>query len=141
MKIVVDANVLISAMVRDSATRKLILLLPVDFFTPEFVFEEVVKNMALICRKNSLSKDDNLKILKILSRYVHSVEFAYYADRTKEADKIIGRIDEKDSPSIALALAIDADGIWTDDKHFQKQGKVRIFTTEEIVQIFKSMKR
>nr|WP_276277157.1 PIN domain-containing protein [Halomicroarcula sp. SYNS111] len=40
MKLVVDANVVISALIADSKTRELIVTLEPDLTTPEFVYEE-----------------------------------------------------------------------------------------------------
>ena len=39
----------------------------------------------------------------------------------------------EDVSFIALALSIDNDGIWSEDKHFKKQDRVKVFTTEELM--------
>ena len=52
--------------------------------------------------------------------------------------KIIGLIDEKDVPFIATALSIKNDGIWTNDKHFEKQDEIRIFSTLDMIELLKS---
>ena len=41
-------------------------------------------------------------------------------------------IDEKDAPIIACALAISNEGIWTEDKHFEKQNRIKIWKTKEL---------
>lgn len=55
--------------------------------------------------------------------------------KLQEADKIMEKIDLDDSPFLAAAIAIDADGIWSDDLHFQKQGAVKTFTTKDLLQL------
>ena len=50
----------------------------------------------------------------------------------KEADKIIGNIDKDDVIFIATALAFNCP-IWTDDNHFQKQNRIKIIKTNEMI--------
>jgi predicted nucleic acid-binding protein len=56
-----------------------------------------------------------------------------YEDKIDEAMEIIGKIDEKDIQFVALALSIKNDGIWSNDKHFEKQEKVQIYKTANII--------
>ena len=58
-------------------------------------------------------------------------------DHLDEADEIMGNIDKDDVSFIALALAFDNDGIWTDDAHFEKQDKIKILKTRDILELFK----
>ena len=39
------------------------------------------------------------------------------------------KIDPDDTPFIALALAVENDGIWSDDKHFEQQNRIKIWKT------------
>ncbi len=133
MNLIIDANIIIAAMVRDSAARRLILTLPFKLYCPDFVFEEINKHLELISRKNSLSVEENKKFLKTLSKYVKTVEYEFYRAKMSEAGKIIRSIDEKDAPYIALALSLNADGIWTEDRHFLKQGKIKVWKTEDLL--------
>ncbi len=133
MNLVVDANIIIAAMLRDSTVRRLILTLPFKFYCPDFVFEEINKHLELISRKNSLSMEENEKFLKILSKYVKTVEHKFYYKKLSVAEKIIGNIDEKDVPYIVLAVSLNADGIWTEDRHFLRQEKIRVWKTEDLL--------
>jgi predicted nucleic acid-binding protein len=56
----------------------------------------------------------------------------------QEAHKIIGSIDKDDEQYIALALSLDADGIWSYDAHFKMQDKMNIFTTADLLTLIKS---
>jgi predicted nucleic acid-binding protein len=133
LRLVVDTNIIISAMIKDSTVRKIIVESGIDFFTPDFTFDEINRHLNDICKRNSLSRKINLKILSILSKYINVVDFGFYAHKITEARKIIGKIDEKDIPFLALALSFENDGIWTNDKHFLKQKKIRIQKTEDIL--------
>jgi len=52
-----------------------------------------------------------------------------------EGVEIIGNIDEKDTQFIALALAIENDGIWSNDKHLDKQEKIQVYKTIDIINL------
>ena len=133
MKLVVDTNIILSAMIKDSTIRKIIVESDIDFFTPDFTFDEINRHLNYICKKNSLNRKINLKILAVLSKYINVVDFGFYAHKITEARKLIGKIDEKDIPFLALALSFENDGIWTNDKHFLKQKKMKIWGTKEIL--------
>ncbi|MBI4141956.1 hypothetical protein HY484_03470 [Candidatus Woesearchaeota archaeon] len=44
-------------------------------------------------------------------------------------------IDLNDAPFIAAALATQAD-IWSDDLHFQRQKRVRVWKTKDLLKTF-----
>lgn len=45
-------------------------------------------------------------------------------------------VDIDDSIYIALALTKENDGIWSDDSDFEKQSKVKVWKTSEIIEEF-----
>lgn len=55
MKLVVDANVVISALIADSETRELIITLEPDLLTPEFVHDEIENYEKLIVEKSGMT--------------------------------------------------------------------------------------
>ena len=44
-----------------------------------------------------------------------------------------------DFPFLALALSVANNGIWTADKHFERQKKVKIWKTDELVNKLKKL--
>ena len=59
MKLVVDANVVISALIADSKTRELIVTLEPDLLTPEFVYDEIENYTELIVQKSGMSPSES----------------------------------------------------------------------------------
>jgi predicted nucleic acid-binding protein len=55
-----------------------------------------------------------------------------YADCYIQAIEIIKDIDPDDAPFLALAMKTKVDGIWSEDKGFQQQNVVKIYTTKEL---------
>ena len=44
-------------------------------------------------------------------------------------------IDINDAPFLAIGIAVGADGIWTEDKHFHKQEVLKIYSTKELIDV------
>lgn len=57
----------------------------------------------------------------------------------KEAERIIGDIDPSDIPFVALALAVENDGIWSNDKHFKAIKHIKVWKTSELLIRLKKM--
>ncbi len=47
--------------------------------------------------------------------------------------KILSR--KTDAPFITLALIIPNDGVWSNDKHFLKQDRIKIWTTRDLIKL------
>ncbi|MEK6853044.1 MAG: PIN domain-containing protein [Nanoarchaeota archaeon] len=133
MKLVLDANILISALIKDSVTRKIIFISRIIFYIPDFTLDEVLRYKDYIREKSKLSKSKFNELLSLILKYIIVIPFPVYSKHIKEAEQIIGNIDEQDIPYIALALAIKADGIWSEDSDFKKQKKVKVLTTKELI--------
>ena len=139
MRIVVDTNILISSLIKDSITREILLLPYMDFYLPEFALEEVEAHKVKISKLSGLSSDEIDFFLDLLLENISIVPAQKIRPYLKEAEKIIGDIDPGDIPFIALALAVDNDGIWTNDKHFRKVKKIKIWNTPELLAYLKRM--
>jgi predicted nucleic acid-binding protein len=133
MRIVVDTNILISSLIKDSITREILLLPYVNFYLPEFALEEVEAHKVKISKLSGLSSDEIDFFLDLLLENISIVPAQTIRPYLKEAQKIIGDIDPGDIPFIALALAVDNDGIWTNDKHFKKARKIKIWNNPELL--------
>jgi len=66
MKIVLDTNIIISALIKDSLTRFLIINSPYKLFLPEFSFSEIKKHMIVIRKKSRLSESEISAVIETL---------------------------------------------------------------------------
>jgi len=73
MKLVVDANVVISALIADSKTRELIVTLEPDLLTPEFVHDEIENYEELIVEKSGMTPDRVAQFIDLLFQYIEAV--------------------------------------------------------------------
>ncbi|MFW6111322.1 MAG: PIN domain-containing protein [Thermoproteota archaeon] len=137
-KIVVDTNVLISSLINpDSIAWRIIDLEGPDFLTPEIAVDEIEEYESLI-RDKLASQEREEEYNYLLSELFHPivvVPLSVYGGRLEQAYKIMEPIDEKDTEFLALALQYNCP-IWSDDTDFQKQEKVKAFTSEQMVEKF-----
>lgn len=130
MKLVVDANVLFSALIREGATRRLWFRSQVELCAPAMIIVELIKYKKHISTK--FSETESLESLteKVLSR-VRIVGEDSLKPFIPAAKTLIE--DPKDWIYLACALKEDA-AIWTNDRHFMQQKRVKIRTTTELLQ-------
>jgi len=141
MKLIIDTNILISSLLKDSTTREILLNESLNFYLPEIVLSEVNKYLPYIIQKSELSEEEIKKILNTLLENLILVPIDEYEKKMDEGMKIIGNIDEKDTQFIALALSIENDGIWSNDKHFEKQKKIRVFKAVDILNLLEELSK
>lgn len=135
MKLVVDANVVISALIADSKTRELIVTLEPDLLTPEFVYDEIENYTELSVEKSGMSPERVAQFIDLLFQYIEVVPADEFYPYIEEAEAAIGETDPDDVLYVACALAKDTD-IWSDDTDFEEQDVVETHTTIEVIDSF-----
>ena len=133
MKVITDVNVILSALIRDSTTRKIILNSEFDFYFPEPSLHKIRKYKDYILEKSGLSEEEYNKIMTTLFKYIKLVPTEEIEKNWNEAKKIMEHIDPEDVVFIATALSISDSIIWSDDGHFEKQDKVKVFKTKDMI--------
>ena len=131
--IVVDTNIVISALIKDSLTRELIIKSKKNLLLPEMALYELKKNEREILEKSGLSKVSYEKLVFKLLSYMKFIPKNLTEEHHEEAFKIIGHLDKEDVVFVSIALAFDNCAIWSDDKHFKQQSRVKVFTTSEFL--------
>ncbi|WP_436931697.1 PIN domain-containing protein [Halosimplex halobium] len=135
MKLVVDANVVISALVADSKTRELIVTLEPGLLTPAFVYDEVENYEGLIVEKSGMEPDRVTQFIDLLFQYIEVVPADDFYPAIERADEAIGNTDPDDVLYLACAIASDA-AIWSDDSDFDEQNLVSTYSTSDVIDSF-----
>ncbi len=138
MKIIVDVNVLLSALIRDSTTRKIILQSDFDFYFPEPSMHKIRKYEAYILQKSGLSEKEYNILVARLFRYITLVPVEKVKSSWSDAVQVMGRIDEEDVVFIAVAMLVDDSIIWSDDKDFDRQKRIKVLKTADMVKFVNS---
>jgi len=137
IRIVIDANILFSALIKDaSITRELITSDDIfDIYCPEFIFKELEKYKKFIISKREKNKQllTYKESFETLLYFINIIPTERYDDKIKEAYNIMKDIDEKDTHYVALALKLNCP-IWSNDTDLKKQNKVKIYNTKELLE-------
>jgi predicted nucleic acid-binding protein len=138
MKLVVDANVVISALIADSKTRELIVTLEPDLLTPAFVHDEIENYEGLIVEKSGMEPDRVAQFIDLLFQYIEVVPADEFHPAIEKADEAIGETDPDDVLYLACAIACDA-AIWSDDSDFEEQDLVQTYSTSDVIHSFETL--
>lgn len=131
MDIIIDANILIAALVKDSHTRKLLMFSNHTFYTSEYVFEEITNHIPELEQKTKVDKERLIEILKEIIRIanIKIIPSTEFENNIPEAKTISP--DKDDMQYFALALKKNCP-IWSNDKKLKTQNKITIYNTLEI---------
>lgn len=146
MVVIVDANIIISALINphgDIAKMLLSEWKSLDFLIPEYAIQET------LAQKNKLSKQFNVSDLLFDSflKALNDVALIYSQEFISEKDfelskSMVQKIDPKDAIYVVFSLALDA-LIWTGDlklcKALRKKGFQNIITTTDLKRILKGI--
>lgn len=133
MRLVVDTSILISSLIKQSVSREILLLPFMKFYLPEHALEETEIHKPKISRLSGLSFDEIDILLNSLLDNISIVPAQTIRPYLKKAERIIGGIDPGDIPFVALALAVENDGIWSNDKHFKAIKQIKVWKTSDLL--------
>ena len=131
MSLVIDANCIIAALIRNSKSREIIISGKFDLVSPDYLLDEINKHLEYITKKSGVPLEELKLLLALLIRKIRIVPHGDYKAKTSLAQKIM-RKDVKDVPYVACCLALNCDGIWTNDADFEGQEAVKLFSTEQL---------
>ncbi len=137
MILILNTSILISSLIKDSVTRQILLLPSMKFYLPEYALEEIEAHKMKISRLSRLSTDEIDILLNLLLENISIIPSQTIQPYLSEAELIIGRIDPNDIPFLALALATENDGIWSNDRHFEAIRKIKVWKTSDLLKYLK----
>lgn len=128
---------MISALIRDGLTRFLLTNYIANYIFFDYGLEEIYRYKDLIVKKSGMNfREFDIVLLRLL-KYVRLVPLKMLEEFGEEAYDIIGDIDEKDVVFVSAALKFDCP-IWSDDKHFEKQKRIKVLKTGDVYSEYKN---
>ena len=115
MKVVLDTNVLVSALMRDGYTRTILLHPDLSLVTPEYALEEVQRHLPGIADRMRTSIQQARLTVELLLEHIETVPAAEYREFEARAEELIAAVDPDDVQFAALAMATGRP-VWTQDK-------------------------
>ena len=135
MEFVLDANVIISAIIKDSHVRHFLLFSGNSFCTPEFVFEEINEHRDEIKEKSSLSEKEIKELLHYITAFANLRIIPLVELESHRTEAIRISPDPDDIHYVALALKRNC-AIWSNDRALkEKQSVVRVYNSEQVLKM------
>jgi predicted nucleic acid-binding protein len=135
LELVIDANIVFSALLTDGTTRDLIFDSQLRLYAPEYLFSELNEHLlsdSELKRKLSQTNEETSIILHELLGTIQVLPLSDYRVFVKPALEICP--DEFDVPYFALALSLKIP-IWSNDKRLKKQNTIQIFDTRDLLDL------
>ncbi len=133
MQIVVDANPLISFLIKPGKAVELLFLEEIELVAPELLFEEIENNKDLIVQKSGLTKEEIEEFLEIIKERIVIIPGEEFVRCREEAERICP--DEKDIAYFSLALYLKC-SVWSNEKKLKEQEHVKVYATHELMKLF-----
>ena len=134
MRLVLDANILIAALIKDGTTRRLLLMHhdKLELYTPALIVEEIFENLDYISKTARLPKEKVIELMIELlgTAGIELIEDEFIIAHKAEALEITP--DKKDGPYFAAALYKRC-RIWSNDKPLKGQSKIEVITIKELL--------
>jgi len=133
MDLVVDANILFSALIKDGGTAKVIFRDELHLYAPEFLLEEFSKHKKTILEKTHREEDEFQRLINVLSRriiFIPKDEFEKFMPDAREISP-----DPDDAPYFGLAILVGAD-IWSNEKRLKDQDEIKVWSTGDLIEKF-----
>jgi len=136
MDLVVDANILFAALIKENVTSELLFSSSLHLYAPEFIFTEFEKYQELIKEKTERTDEEFSRLLETFERRIELIPLEEITPFIAKAKKVSP--DPKDVPYVALALKMSIP-IWSNDKELkEKQSSIVVYSTPEIVRLIES---
>lgn len=130
MKIVIDANIIISSFIKQGKSAELLINPSLELYAPEFIMEEIMKYREEILNKTHRTLESFSLILSDMLSIVNIIRKEELEEYLEEAIKISP--DEKDSTYFALALKLNCP-ILSNDKKLKEQDRIKVYNIQEII--------
>ena len=131
MNLIIDTGRIIAALIVNGTTRTLLFSESFTFSTPDFTLSEIERHKQELLHKAKLSPEELDVLIALVFEHVNILPRETYKSVLDECKNDIS--DPDDTPFLAAALSHNTEGIWTHDKHFNEQQRVRVFTNIDLL--------
>ena len=142
MRIVVDTNIVFSALISSGNTIPEIIIAPLGhlrFYTSEYLFAELENNKGKLQKASKLTEQEINKAKTKLFKYINTISLEIIPQEVWEVAEVLTfDIDPDDIAFVALSIFLDA-YIWTGDKALYNglinKGFNKVLLTSEVMKI------
>lgn len=133
MQLVIDANIRLSAFLKDALTRELLLDSRLDLIAPEYLLSETLRHLhgaSSIKKRIGLSSEGIEELFLLLTQRILVFPETSYQSAMAKSLTLAPHIE--DAPYLALALILKV-SIWSNDKGMAKQSIIKVYSTTELL--------
>jgi len=136
MELVVDANILFSALIKSGITRELMVNDELLLYTPEYLINEFFEHIEELQKKTHADtfklQNEGQKLIYLSHLKIIPIrEINPYVKTAKTISS-----DPEDILYFATALKMNC-ALWSNDKELKNQNQVKIYSTSDLVKILK----
>ena len=133
MKLVVDTNCLLSALIKSAKSREIICSPKVTLYAPEHIITESINDRGEISDKAGLAESEFDELISTLLANVAIVPESEFKQYKEQALTLVKH--PEDAPFLALSMAKGIP-LWSNDKELKQQTNVKVFSTGNLVKDF-----
>lgn len=130
---VVDANVVIAALLKDGKTRQIIVSEKFSLISPDYLLDELEKNKSYILKKAMISNEEFQIVTTLLLKHIKIIPYEEYKIKFRVAKELI--TDVKDVAYVACYLSLNCEGVWTNDSDFKEIGAIKVVGTDYLLKL------
>jgi len=132
VKIVVDANPLVSMLIKPGDTVDLLFVDEMELVAPALLFVEIERNKEMIVEKSELSREEIDKFILILKARIEIISEEQFILYREKAEQVCPHA--KDITYFALALYMNC-SIWSNEKKLKEQSNIKVYATHELMRM------
>ncbi len=131
MRLVIDTNIAISALITTGKTQELLFSPFIEAYCPDYLLEEIEKHRGTLLEKTGFTESELDKAIGFLMQKIEVIPSAAYERHRQLA--LENTPDKFDWPFIALAFELGC-LLWTNDKKLREQALVETVSTRELAE-------
>jgi len=104
-----------------------------ELHAPRYILEEIEEHWPELIARSGVPKAALRESVGILRHHIAEHGPEVYATRLDHAAALLKDLDVHDAPYVALALALDADGLWSEDRRLLAVRDLRVLRTRDLI--------
>jgi predicted nucleic acid-binding protein len=129
-KVVIDANIVIAAIIKEGFTKKVLANPNLELYAPSLLFEELEEHSEEIIIKSKRSEHSFYSLLAMLRKRIKIVPESYFKNEIQFIESVCPDRDDRFYIALAYKLKIP---LWSNNKILKSQKVVRVYNTQEMV--------
>ena len=134
MDLIIDANIVFAALIKEGFSSKLILNDNLNLFSTDFLVEETERYLFNLLEKSKRDVRDFIRFEEIIHEKIKIISRLEFSNLLEEAKNFCP--DSGDLLYFALALHLNCP-IWSNDKKLKEQNRIKVYSSHDLLELLK----